>query len=120
MKQAINVLRHAKLGLNASSSQWTETDREFFKSINAAIEKLEEPEPNPLDDIFIVITERDTPNAMKSGGAIIMETYTSSANMVNAVDNAKRFGDRYGQKFIYKVVPVGTVEECEKIINKPI
>jgi len=74
---------------------------------------------DPFKDIFVVRSEHDHFDHMRSRGSIIMETYTDSANLLNAVKQGKRM-HRYGKITICKVVPVGTVAECEDFINKPI
>jgi len=72
-----------------------------------------------LGGIFVVGTERDCHEPEKSRGAIIMETYTGRANLVETVKNGKRF-HRYGGVTVFKLEKVGTLEECENIINKAI
>lgn len=73
---------------------------------------------DPFMDIFVVHSEHDTPDKMRSRGGIIAETYTGHANLVNAVEHGKKM-KRYGQITICRVVPIGTLEECEEYINRP-
>ena len=72
---------------------------------------------HPLNDVYVVVTERDHCNPMKSRGAICMETYTGKANLVDAVKRAKSMQAHYGNAVICKLEPVGNAEACEKIIN---
>ncbi len=74
---------------------------------------------DPLGDIFVVVTERDHDNPMKNRGAICFESYTGNASLPDAVSRAKSLNGKYGKTVIHKLVPVGNIFECEKIINNP-
>lgn len=74
---------------------------------------------DPFKDIFVVHAEHDHHDHMRSRGPIVMETYTGKADLVKAVKHGKRMG-RYGKITICKLVPVGSLEECEKFINTPV
>jgi len=71
---------------------------------------------DPLRDTFIVTSERDHSDPLKSHGPIAMETYIGRSNLIEAVKNSKRFS-RYGKITICKLVPVGDIEFCEKLIK---
>ena len=75
---------------------------------------------HPLGDVFVVVTERDTDDPMKSRGSICFETYTGNANLPKAVEFAKRIGDKYGKVIICKLHKVGDVSVCENLINLPL
>jgi hypothetical protein len=41
---------------------------------------------DPFKDVFVVHSEHDTPDKMRSRGGIVAETYTGHANLVQAVN----------------------------------
>jgi len=61
-------------------------------------------------EMFVLATEHDTA-WHESSGAIIMETYVNKTAKHNIHENAKRFGNKYGQKHVFALVYVGTYEE---------
>ena len=71
-----------------------------------------------LGGIFIVVTERDHTDPIKSRGAIAMETHTGNADLLQTIKRAKIYEDNYGEPTIFKLEKVGTLEECEKIISE--
>lgn len=70
------------------------------------------------DGIHVILTERDTSDAAVNGGAIVGEQYTAHASLPEIVDRAKKVGDKYGKVWICKLEFVGSLEECEAIIEK--
>lgn len=102
------------MSMFASKEDLYKAKAEYFEGLaNTFIKEI----GDPLGEIYIVVSERDHHDPLKSRGAIAMETYTGQANLINAVDAAKRFSGRNGKATICKLVPVGGIETCEKIIN---
>ena len=101
-------------------SQYT-TAEELYKAKSKYYQDLvtgyEAVAGDPFGDVYVVVTERDHDDPIKSRGSICMETYTGSANLPNAVDFAKRIDGRYGKAIICKLEKVGDVGVCEKLIN---
>lgn len=74
---------------------------------------------DPFKDIFVVHSEHDHTDHMRSRGPIVLETYTGKADLPKAVQQGKRMS-RYGKITICKLIPIGTLEECEEFINTPL
>ena len=72
---------------------------------------------DPVKDVFVAWVEHDTAETFRSRGPIIMETYTGQADLPKMVKRA-RMMQTHGQVMMCKVVPVGTLEECERFINE--
>lgn len=68
-------------------------------------------------EVHVVVTERDHDQPDKDHGPIVFETYIEHANIVSALDFAKRLGDKYGKVTICKLVPIGDIEETQKHIG---
>ena len=89
---------------------------EYYQNL---VSQYEEGVGDPLGDAYIVVTERDHPEPIKSRGAIAMETYTGTASLCESVERVKYFNGRYGKAVICKLVPIGGIKICERIINEP-
>lgn len=58
------------------------------------------------ENMFVIVCERDHEDLLKSGGAIIFETYTRDASLSAAKDRAEGIGDRYGKIRFFKLTEV--------------
>lgn len=72
----------------------------------------------PWDDMFVIVTERDSRNPFKSNGSILMETYTADASIFDAIEKAKEIKDKYGKVGFFKLKYIGTLEDVEKILKR--
>ena len=89
-------------------------EAEYYKKL---VTQYEEILGDPLGDIYGIVTQQDTDDLLKSRGAIMLESYTGQADLIKTVEKAEHIGNRYGKIIICKLIPVGGVELCKKIIN---
>ena len=55
------------------------------------------------NDLFVIITERDSPDFWSSSGAIVGEIYTQKGSFSDVMERAKCLGDRYGKIHIARL-----------------
>ena len=76
-------------------------------------------EPHPSLErgaLHVVCSSQDTDNIWENTGAIAHETMLGKSNLCDMIERAGNLR-RYGQLGIFRLVYVGTPEECQKIVE---
>ena len=69
------------------------------------------------EDQFVCGCERDTDNPFNNSGPMTMEQHLGNADLLMVIERAESFRDRYGKTMIFRLVPVGTPEECRMMLK---
>lgn len=68
-------------------------------------------------DQFILGCERDTNDPFNNSGPIAMEQMLGRSGIFDVIERAEKLGDRYGEQGIFKLVYIGSPEECRHMIE---
>jgi len=69
-------------------------------------------------EFFVLVTEHDTDDPFKSHGAILMETYTRSASLEEAIERAEQVGEKYGKAYVFRCTMIGTAEVARAVMQE--
>lgn len=65
----------------------------------------------------VIVSERDTDNPFNNGGPIAMEQMMGKSDLLSIIERAEYLGDKYGKQGIFRLVYVGTPDQCRAIIE---